>query len=168
MTRRAGLPTLLTVLSLLLPGAAHGQGVVPATLGAAAGFVGGGLVSVGIVTARARADDYIFSTADALGWNTAAIPLGTLAGLTLGLVDSDRLGRASLGGLAGAVVGTGVGILVGDRVWSPPEGRWAGGIIGGAAGIVAGSIVGILWPGDDDDPRADSTAGVPLTVTLTF
>lgn len=142
-------------------------------MGGAAGLVAGGYVSVGIWTARARfQDEYLFSAADALGWEATPILVGMGTGFAVGFLDQDRLRRTVIGGVAGWFLGTGVGMTLGAAHWRPPEGRWAGGLIGSAAGILVGSAVGLVWPAGDDDGGPDTSAAraprIPLGFTIRF
>lgn len=147
-------------------GPGRAQNPVPAILGGTAGLLAGGLVSVGIWTLKARHGDYAFSARDALGWESIPIPLGLATGITVGALDSDRLERGFYGGAAGLVLGAGVGTLIGDGLWERPEGPWTGGIIGAAAGVTLGGIVGLAWPGGDDD--GGSVPPVTIRVPVGF
>ncbi|HEX9887217.1 MAG TPA: hypothetical protein VGA70_12055 [Longimicrobiales bacterium] len=149
--------------------AASGQEILPAVAGGLGGFLVGGYVSVGVATVRARSGNYLDSMAEAVTLASVPMAAGMAAGITLGIRNPDRLGRAGLGGLLGAVVGSTVGALVGRQAWPPPEGAWAGGVIGGAAGLLAGVVIGGTWP--DDDPTgaaASSSLRVPVGFTIRF
>ena len=163
-------PAFLLALMPLSPRAhARSQELLPALVGGAAGLAAGGYVSIGIVTLQARRGEFLFSSADALGWQATPVLVGSGVGFFIGLFDEPRLRRTIVGGAAGGIVGTGVGVLFGLTQWSPPEGKWAGGVVGGAAGILAGSLVGALWPEKDNDPAAPATgASVPIGVSFSF
>jgi hypothetical protein len=155
--------------SLLAPPRAAAQEIVPGLVGGAAGLAAGGFVAIGIVTLQARRGNFLYSTADALGWHATPILVGAGTGAAIGFFDQERLRRTIIGGAIGGAVGTGVGALLGLTRWPPPEGKWAGGVIGGAAGLLVGSIVGVLWPAPRNDPQgAVAEAGVPIGVTIPF
>lgn len=172
--RRALTSLLVPALLVSSAGPVAAQGLVPGLLGGAAGFVGGGYVSVGIWTAKARFDDdFLYSADDALALESAPVVLGTVTGAVLGVSDRDRLERTVVGGAVGFAVGTGIGVLLGESAWDPPEGRWAGGVIGGSAGLLVGSLVGLAWSDGDEDGTggadpAGEPAGIPVALTIRF
>lgn len=137
----------MTALVFFLPLGSGTGGVAaqtgPAVAGVAIGALAGGYVSAGIVTARARADRYLFSYGD-LRWELVPVPALAVAGGVLGARDSDLLRASSLGGLVGFGAGTLAGLAVGRIVGDSPEHTWAGAIMGGAAGILVGSLAGGL------------------------
>jgi hypothetical protein len=166
---RSALLVLIALTAPLVPGRAAAQQILPGLVGGAAGLAAGGYVAIGIVTLQARRGNFLYSTADALGWQATPILVGAGTGAVIGFLDQERLRRTVIGGALGGAVGTGVGVLLGLTRWPPPEGKWAGGVIGGAAGLLVGSLVGVIWPAPDSEPTPEGTAArVPIGVTIRF
>lgn len=140
-----------------------------AALGALAGTIAGGTVTLAVVVARSRAGQFVYEFDDFFGWNSVPIVVGIPAGAWIGYTDRDRMLRGVVGGAIGGAVGYGIGRLVGNRIWDPPEGTWAAGAIGLGVGVALGAITGLLWPEGDDDPGpvpSPSGRRIPLAVRI--
>lgn len=158
---------LIAVLAAgALPAPARAQGsYLAAALGAGAGLVAGGYVTVAVVVARAQIEqEYVFGLDDILDWESIPVIVGPATGVALGLWDDDRLVRTVIGGAGGTLAGAGLGLLLGDRLWDPPEGRWAGAAIGAGAGLVLGALTGMAWPATESPSPGNppAAAGVPV------
>lgn len=149
-------------LALLLqaPASASAQ-LGSAAGGVGAGLVGGAVVSMGVITLRARAGHYLFG-ADPFHWEVLPVPLAMVAGGVLGYQDPDRLRRAAGWGGGGMALGALGGALAGRLFWEGDEGPWAGALVGGAMGFLAGAVAGGLsW---EDGGAAPLSAGLRLPV----
>ncbi|MEN8375539.1 MAG: hypothetical protein ABFS34_08830 [Gemmatimonadota bacterium] len=171
-TLRAG---LALAAAALMPAArpAAAQGTVPVVVGGVSGLAAGAFVSIGVVTAEARAGRYLHSASDAFGFRSLPVVVGGAAGVALGAADRDRLYDSMLGGAAGGLAGFGAGWLIGSLVWDDDTGSWAGAVMGTAAGILIGSVVGMLAFDEDEDPLPNQAAldrrgGVPVGFSIRF
>lgn len=87
----------------------------------------------------------------------------------MGLLDGDRLWNTVIGGAGGTLVGAGVGYLVGSHLWDDPEGKWAGAAIGSGAGMVLGSLIGLVFPTDEDEAVSSPAGGaLPIVFRIRF
>lgn len=166
---------LLLALGLIVPSPAAAQEPEPQSrvlstgLGAVAGLAGGGYVTLTVIVAESRRGNYVHDIDDVLGWRSAPVLIGTLAGAGLGFYSPERLQGAVVYGAGGLALGALVGLGVGSAIWDPPEGRWAGAAIGAGVGLVLGNAIGVLRPlnlfteGGDDGAQA---AGIPVMIRI--
>jgi hypothetical protein len=173
-TRPGGLALALAAATLI-PAArpAAAQGTVPVVVGGVSGLAAGAFVSIGVVTAEARAGRYLHSASDAFGIRSLPVVVGGAAGVALGAADRDRLYDAMLFGAAGGLAGFGAGWVIGSLAWDDDTGPWAGAVMGSAAGILIGSVVGMLASDGDEGPLPNQAAldrrgGVPVGFTIRF
>jgi hypothetical protein len=137
------LVALLTTGLVLCPRPVQAQAGA-ALAGGALGAIGGATLTVGIVVAEAKADQY--SKPLSLGWRFLPIPLGVAAGSLLGATNEDRLWTSVVHGTVGFAAGAALGAGVGTLLGSDPESAWAGALIGGASGMLVAAIVGaVTW-----------------------
>lgn len=164
---------LLLALALLWPARAAAQDpepqsrVLATSIGALAGIVGGGYVSLTVIVAESRVGRYVHDVDDVLGWRSAPVILGTLAGAGLGFYSPERLQGAVVYGAGGLALGALAGLGIGSAIWDPPEGRWAGAAIGAGVGLVIGNAIGVLRPlnlftREEDEEGGTVTAGIPI------
>lgn len=147
---------LALAAALAVPAPRAQAQALEAATGAALGAAGGLYVSMAVVTANARAGNYVFSP-DEVRWQLLPVPIGAAAAGLLGYRSPDRFWRATVWGFGGFAAGSLVGALAGKAIWGDSEGSWSGAVIGGAAGVLAGAVVGTLtWDGDDVDGPAFS------------
>ena len=161
------------VLALCAPAALEAQDpqsrALATTLGAAAGFAGGGYLTLTVIVAESRAGRYLHDVDDVLGWRSAPVLIGALAGAGLGFFSPERLQGAAVFGAAGLGVGALAGLAVGSAIWDPPEGRWAGAAIGAGVGLVIGNVIGVLNPLNlftEGEERTAETPGVPIAIRI--
>lgn len=147
---------------LLLP-AASGAQELEAAGGAALGVGAGTLVTLAIITGKARAGSYVHSPHD-VNWELIPIAGGGAVGGLLGWHQPERLWRSVYWGVGGFAGGLVIGATVGQAVWQSEEGAWAGGIIGSAAGMLAGWAIGAgTWKGDENgEPMPVAAVRIPL------
>jgi hypothetical protein len=164
---------LLIALALLAPAPLEAQDpqsrALATTLGAVSGFAAGGYLTLTVIVAESRAGRYVHDVDDVLGWRSAPVLIGALAGAGLGFYSPERLQGAAVFGAAGLGVGALAGLAIGSAIWDPPEGRWAGAAIGAGIGLVIGNVIGVLNPLNlftegDDEERA--TPGVPVAIRI--
>lgn len=137
------LPTLILFLAVF---AAPGRGAAQvgrATLGAAGGAAGGAWVTLGVVTASARAGRFVFS-AEEMSWELAPVALGAVAGGVVGWRSGPRLRQAFSWSALGFAMGGALGAGAGFAASASSEDVWAGAVIGSAAGLLMGSLAGAL------------------------
>jgi len=112
-------------------------------LGWFAGLIGGVILTLGLLVARARFQGAYFHDPDELiGWVGLPLVLGPIAGAWMGAAHPPgrSIVPAAAGGLSvGVAVGAALGTLGGDPSW-----KWAGLTMGGAAGLVLGVWVALL------------------------
>lgn len=162
---------LMLVLSALAPPAAPAQ-VKEAAIGGGVGFLGGAVITLGVVVARARFQRaYLDSVEDVIHWQTAPLILTPAAGVGFGLLGEDVLIGSIVGSTsgmaAGAVAGAGLGWLLSTEAEAP----WAGGVIGAGAGMTIGGLLGayLAWRDQDEDGEpepAGSASYVGLRVRI--
>lgn len=164
---------VLLALALLAPAPLEAQDpqsrVLATTLGAVVGFAGGGYITLTVIVAESRYGRYVHDVEDVLGWRTAPVLIGAVAGAGLGFYSPERLQGAVVFGAAGLAAGALAGLAVGSAIWDPPEGRWAGAAIGAGIGLVLGNVIGVLNPlnlfteGEDEDRQSP---GVPIAIRI--
>jgi hypothetical protein len=112
--------------------------------GLAGGAVAGGIVTLGLVVARARLDHVYTSHADELvGWVGLPLVLGPLVGAWIGVAHPPGrsvLPWSAFGLMAGGVLGAALGVWIGDD----PARPWSGAVMGGALGLLVGVWVALL------------------------
>jgi hypothetical protein len=163
--------TLLLALALA-PATAAAQDpqsrILATSIGAVAGFAGGGYVTLTVIVAESRAGRYVHDVDDLFGWRAAPVLLGAAAGAGLGFFSPERLQGAVVYGAGGLALGALIGLGIGSAVWDPPEGRWAGAAIGAGIGLVIGNAIGVLRPLNlftegEDGARS---SGVPIMIRI--
>jgi hypothetical protein len=134
--------------------------------GAVLGLIGGGVITLAIIVARARWwHVYLESVDDLVHWQGVPIAVGALTGLLFGWAGWWAFAGSVLGSISGLLAGAGVGATVGALVSSYPESPWAGGILGAAAGLTLGGVAwGIHWWRVHHPPRGGGGAP-PLNPT---
>ncbi len=157
----------VALVAVHAPSPASAQ-TLPAALGAVGGLVVGTYTTLGIYVAEARGGRYLYSADDAISLRLENLPVlaGPVAGLIVGLQDSERLETAGIWGGVGLVSGSALGAPIGRALWGSGEGTWSGAIIGGAAGLVIGVVVGALQDPGLDALDAQGSATVPIGVSI--
>jgi hypothetical protein len=135
--------------------------------GSAAGLGAGVWWTLSVTSARARAEHVLYGPQDALSYAIPIVATSFATGLTIGLVEEERLSETVLGGAVGWGVGFAVGWIVGDALWEDPAGSWAGGVIGAGVGLLAGAVTGFLVAEPDGGlPAAESRRPLWLTYAV--
>lgn len=163
MRRTAPILALILILSGGRPEPAPAQYEEEA-IGVAVGAMGGTVVTLGVVVARARwQHNYLDSVDDLIHWQSTPMLIAPAVGLVFGLAGEDALRGSIVGSTTGLLVGAGVGAGLGWLLSDEQEWPWAGGVIGGAVGMTVGGIANglIAWGRDED-------AAIPLPKELRF
>jgi hypothetical protein len=153
----------LLVAALLVPSTPAAAQELEGAAGAALGVGAGTLVTLAIITGKARAGDYVHSPHD-VNWELIPIVGGGAVGGLLGYNQPERLWRSVYWGVGGFAGGLVVGATLGQVIWQSEEGAWAGGIIGSAAGMLAGWAIGAsTWEGEGEGtPAPVAAVRIPL------
>lgn len=146
---------IIMALARLDPSPAAGKVLGRAVLGCAIGAVGGGVLTLSIVVARARFQGiYLDSVEDLVQWHGIPIVLTPAVGAVFGFAGRNALVGSIVGSMSGVVIGAVVGTGIGWIVSESSEAPWAGGVIGAGAGMAIGGLfLGIRgWlEGDSED-----------------
>lgn len=112
--------------------------------GVIGGAVGGLILTIGLVVARARVEGAYFHDPDELiGWVGLPLVLGPIVGAWIGAAHPP--GRSILpGAAAGLAAGVALGGVLGQWLGDDPSGKWAGLSMGGAFGLLLGVWVPLL------------------------
>lgn len=114
-----------------------------AVIGCAVGVVGGVVLTLATVVARARFQrEYLASADDLIHWQSFPMIAVPAAGVIFGLAGAEALKASIAGCVAGLVIGMAVGAGLGWIFTDDPEGPWAAGVIGAGMGLTIG---GLLW-----------------------
>jgi hypothetical protein len=108
------------------------------------GAVGGLILTIGIVVARARLEGAYFHDSDELlSWVGLPLVLGPVLGAWIGAAHPP--GRSIVPGSAiGLTTGVALGGVLGGAIGDDPSGKWAGIAMGGALGLLLGVWVPLL------------------------
>ncbi len=171
-TRSLIVVTALTIALMAQVNGARAQ-VLPTVAGAAGGLVAGGIVTLSTAVARTTFTSlYVTDVRDLVGFTGIPLVAGPVTGATLGLLGSDILAGATVGGITGMAGGIVIGAVIGKLLTPEPDGPWIGGEIGAGAGLLLGAAVGGLLRatrrggGTPSDPGA--AARIPVAVTIRF
>ena len=122
-------------------------------IGAAVGVVGGGVITLSAVVARARFKrEYVDSMDDLIHWQSLPMLLTPAVGIGFGLAGDEALKGSVIGSTAGLVVGAAAGSGIAYLLSEVPEWPWAGAVIGAGVGLTIGGLYYGLrsWERDDD------------------
>jgi hypothetical protein len=122
-------------------------------IGAAVGVLGGGVITLSAVVARARFKrEYVDSMDDLIHWQSLPMLLTPAVGIGFGLAGDEALKGSVIGSTSGMVVGAAVGSGLAYVLSEAPEWPWAGAVIGAGAGLTIGGLYYGLrkWEADDD------------------
>jgi hypothetical protein len=113
-------------------------------VGLIGGAVGGLILTIGIVVARARLEGAYFHDSDELiSWIGLPLVIGPILGAWMGAAHPP--GRSIVPGSAiGLTTGVALGWLLGGMIGEDPSGKWAGIAMGGALGLLLGVCVPLL------------------------
>lgn len=152
MLRRCWILFLALALAPVWPSPAPAQ-VARAAGGAAVGALGGVVITLSAVVARARFQrEYLDSPHDLIHWQTTPMIVAPATGALFGLAGDDAFQASVVGSTVGMLVGAAVGAGVGWAFSPYQEGPWSGGVIGAGLGLAAGGVVEGLraWSQDED------------------
>jgi hypothetical protein len=121
-------------------------------IGAGIGFVGGSVITLSAIVARARFQrEYIDSVHDLIHWQSVPMIAAPAAGVVFGLAGDEALVGSVVGSTTGLAVGAAVGAGLGWLLSTQQEAPWAGGVIGAGVGLTIGGLTGglIAWSRDE-------------------
>lgn len=168
---RSAIYTVLFV-AVLFPACrqtATAQQVGRAAIGGGLGLVGGSVITLSVIVARARFQgEYLESIDDLVHWQAAPLIITPAAGVMFGLAGRDPLVASIVGSASGLVIGATTGGVAGWLASDNPEGPWAGAVIGAGAGLaIGGLLLGIrAWVRDDDRNAASLRLPVAIRIPL--
>ena len=120
--------------------------------GTAGGAVGGFILMLGLLVARARIRGaYLNDVAEVVGWVGLPLVLAPIIGAWIGAAHPPGrsiLPAAAVGLTTGATLGAALGTIGDD-----PSSKWAGMVMGGAAGLLRSSRRWACWPRWRRSPR---------------
>lgn len=162
---------LTAALLAAAPAASLRAQVVEGAVGVTGGVLGGGVVTLGAVVARAWfQEEYLLGTDELLSLQGTPLVIGPAIGLTLTLVDPDAVLPTAAAGTGGFLIGAAAGAALGHLLLEPPEGRWAGEVMGAAVGVIAGTVAGIALTlgAEEGDGGAGAADASPVSIPVGF
>jgi hypothetical protein len=110
-------------------------------VGGLIGMLGGGIVLLAVVVARANfAGEYLESLEDLLHWQSTPLIAAPALGMMFGYAGRAPLIASLAGSVGGLLLGIGAGAAIGATM-DLPHWPWALGVIGGGAGMMAGGVI---------------------------